>query len=185
MHATPLTYKHEPRRFFWVVRDLGPDPRYFLGIEVASRAQLPRCAPTGGPSYVPTALRSAWEWILASPARVCRYLMAKYLVGKCDGRLPGRPAAAAVATLFVHCGPQPVLRLLQCKKRWGSTPQWACLRAPRQRVPREPQRARSASRARRLCVVGCVHVSCVREAAVVSRLLRALCVESCLGPGCS
>ena len=68
-------------------------------------------------------------------------------------------------------GPQLVLRLLQCNRRWGSIPQWACLRAPRRRLPREPQRARSASRAGRLHVVGRVHVC------VVSRLLRALCVD--------
>ena len=104
MRATPLTYEHEPRRvFFWVVRDLRPDPRYILGIEVASRAQLPRCAPTGGPSYVPTAQRSVWERILASPARVCMYLKANNFVGKCNGRLPGRPAAIERAVLGLNC----------------------------------------------------------------------------------
>ena len=90
MRATPLAYEHEPRRIFWVVCDLRLDPRCVLGIEVASRAQLPRCAPTAGPSYVPTAPRLAWERIFASPARVCRFLIANYLVDKCDGRLPGR-----------------------------------------------------------------------------------------------
>ena len=105
MRATPLTYEHEPRRVFWVVRDLRPDPRYILGIEVASRAQLPRCAPTGGPSYVPTAQRSVWERILASPARVCMYLKANNFVGKCNGRLPGRPAAIERAVVAAaHAG---------------------------------------------------------------------------------
>ena len=99
MRATPLTYEHEPRRVFWVVRDLRLDPRCFRGIEVASRAQLPRCATTDGPSYVPTAQRSVWERILASPARVCMYLMANYPVGKCGGRLPGRPAAVERAVV--------------------------------------------------------------------------------------
>ena len=118
MRATPLTYEHEPRCVFWVVRDLRPDPRYILGIEVASRAQLPRCAPTGGPSYVPTAQRSVWERILASPARVCMYLKANHLVGKCDGRLhdflagqplssapslpPHTPDGAALARAILH-----------------------------------------------------------------------------------
>ena len=32
-----------------------------------------------------------------------------------------------------HCGPQLVLRLFQWKRRWGSIPQWAGLRARRHR----------------------------------------------------
>ena len=51
VRATPLAYKHEPGRIFWVVRDLRLDPRCFLGIEVASRAQVLRRAPTDVPSY--------------------------------------------------------------------------------------------------------------------------------------
>ena len=96
MRATPLTYEHEPRRVFWVVRDLRPDPRYILGIEVASRAQLPRCAPTGGPSYVPTAQRSVWERILASPARVCMYSRRTTLSASATGDfLAGQPPSSA------------------------------------------------------------------------------------------
>ena len=45
LRAPPLAYEHEPGRIFWVVRDLRPDPRCFLGIEVASRVQQPRCVP--------------------------------------------------------------------------------------------------------------------------------------------
>ena len=96
MRATPLTYEHEPRRVFWVVRDLRPDPRYILGIEVASRAQLPRCAPTGGPSYVPTAQRSVWERILASPARVCMYSRRTTWSASATGDfLAGQPPSSA------------------------------------------------------------------------------------------
>ena len=66
---------------------------------------MPRCAPTEVPSYVPTAQRSVWEWILASPARVCMYFMADNLVGKCDERLLGRPATVERAVVAAaHAG---------------------------------------------------------------------------------
>ena len=51
VRATPLAYEHEPGRIFCVLRDPRPDPRCFLGIEVASRAQVPRRAPTGTATY--------------------------------------------------------------------------------------------------------------------------------------
>ena len=45
------------------------------------------------------------EWILASPARVCMYFMADNLVGKCDERLPGRPATVERAVVAAaHAG---------------------------------------------------------------------------------
>ena len=54
---------------------------------------------------VPTAQRSVWERILASPARVCMYLKANNFVGKCNGRLPGRPAAIERAVVAAaHAG---------------------------------------------------------------------------------
>ena len=43
MRATPLTYEHEPRCVFRVVRDLRPDPRYILGIEVCELDQDDHC----------------------------------------------------------------------------------------------------------------------------------------------
>ena len=106
MRATPLAYEHESRRIFWVVRDPFVSIRAACSASRSPAAFSSRAArPTEGPSYVPTAQRSVWERILASPARVCMYLMASYPVGKCDGRLPGRPAAVEHAVVAAaHAG---------------------------------------------------------------------------------